>query len=447
MPEFGLLPEGFIIPTVQEIREDIEAELRDEYGESIPLGDGTLLGHIVGILAERLGLLWEVTEQSYSAMDPDKATGSGLDSVSLLTGTFRADASPSEVTLTLTGDDGAVVASGNLVSTASTVKQFETTEDVTITLLDSWVALTVYGVDARVTNAGRSYHCTVGGTSAGAGGPTTEGPTEVDGTVTWQYLGEGDSAIDVDALSVEDGPIVAVSGDITVIDTPTGGWSSVTNLLDAEVGRLEMTDEELRILREAELSQPGTSPADAIRAALLSLSEVTAATVFYNNTDATDADGVPPHSVEALVQGGDDEDIWQCLWDNVAAGIATHGDEVGTVVDDEGTDQTLKFSRPTEIDVWIEVTLTKSATLYLGDEDVKLAIVEWGNDRGTGYDVVSSGVLSAAFAVEGVLNIPSFPLIGTSSPPVSSATLSIGTRQLAVYDTSRIDVISTDGVP
>lgn len=446
MPEFGLLPEGFIIPTVQEIREDIEAELREEYGDSIPLSDGTLLGHLVGILAERLGLLWEVTEQSYSAMDPDKATAAGLDSVALLTGTFRADASPSEVTLTLTGDDGTIVSSGNLSSTASTIKQFETIEEATITLLSSWVALTVYGIGTRATNVGRSYQVITPGTS-GAVGPTTTGPTEVDGTVTWRYLGEGDSAADVEALSVENGQIVAVSGDITVIDTPVGGWSSVINLLDAEVGRLEMTDEELRILREAELSQPGTSPADAIRAALLSLPGVTAATVFYNNTDATDSEGVPPHSVEALVRGGEDQDIWQTLWDNVAAGIGTYGDEVGTVVDDEGTDQPLRFSRPDELDIWIEVTLTKNANTYLGDEDVKLAIVEWGNARGTGYDVVSSGVLSAAFGVEGVLNVPSFPLIRTSFPPLSSTTISIGTRQLAVYDTSRIDVISTDGVP
>lgn len=55
----------------------------------------------------------------------------------------------------------------------------------------NWTALTLYAAGAQVkTNANRLYVCTIGGTSAGAGGPTGTGTGIVDGTVTWDYVSE-----------------------------------------------------------------------------------------------------------------------------------------------------------------------------------------------------------------------------------------------------------------
>lgn len=50
-----------------------------------------------------------------------------------------------------------------------------------------WAASTIYTVGNRVTNGVNSYECTVGGTSAGAGGPTGTGGAIVDNTVTWKF--------------------------------------------------------------------------------------------------------------------------------------------------------------------------------------------------------------------------------------------------------------------
>lgn len=50
-----------------------------------------------------------------------------------------------------------------------------------------WAATTAYLVGNLVVNGANSYVCTVGGTSAGAGGPTGQGVGIVDGGVTWKF--------------------------------------------------------------------------------------------------------------------------------------------------------------------------------------------------------------------------------------------------------------------
>lgn len=53
----------------------------------------------------------------------------------------------------------------------------------------AWQSTHAYVAGDRVTNdTGKIFQCTVGGTSAGSGGPTGTGAAIVDGTVTWQYI-------------------------------------------------------------------------------------------------------------------------------------------------------------------------------------------------------------------------------------------------------------------
>lgn len=55
----------------------------------------------------------------------------------------------------------------------------------------AWTAATVQAVSSfRFNDGTKVYRCTVAGTTAGAGGPTGTGLAIVDGTVTWEYVGE-----------------------------------------------------------------------------------------------------------------------------------------------------------------------------------------------------------------------------------------------------------------
>jgi hypothetical protein len=220
----------------------------------------------------------------------------------------------------------------------------------------------------------------------------------------------------------------------------------VINLLAATAGADQMNDEDLRELREIELARPGTGTVDAIEADLLQVAEVTAVTVFNNPSDIT-VDGMPPHSVEALVMGGDDQDIWDQLHRSVGGGIATVGDEEGTALDRRGRAHTYRFSRPDEIEIYIELTVTRDPSSAPADleDQIKAAIVEWGDAQSNGKNAVASRIAAAAFVHDSVLDVVA--LIDDAPSPLTSATVEVDARELATYDTSRIDITFVDGEP
>lgn len=502
---YGLTTTGFVPKTFEVLVEEMNASLRAAFGPSINLTNG-VIAKFRDIVCERYAELWELSQAVNSTQDPDKATAAALEALAALTGTLRNPATASTVTLTLTGTPATVVSAGSRAATLSTNKKFATDANATIVAVSAWTITTAYSLGQRVHNdTGKVYQVTTAGTSAGSGGPTGTGVGIVDGTVTWAYLGAGTGAVDAVATCTETGEIAGFSRDITVIDTPVGGWAGVINVLDANLGSDVESDEDLRIRRETEIAQAGSATQDALRAALLEVDDVTAATVFVNNTDATDVDGVPPHAVECLVRGGVDQDILDTLFANVAAGIYTHssgpGAVSGTVTDSQGTLHTLRFSRPDEIEIYVVIGVKKNAKTYplTGDTLVKEAIVLWGDAQDAGKDAVPAGVAAQAFEVAGVHDVtyigisttaistpttwaPLTPYVsgnvvvnagrvyrctgnGTSAAsggPTAAGTgiadgtvtwahlgetIAISLRQLATYDTSRIAVVSTSAVP
>lgn len=448
-----LTEQGLVIDTFADIRASINEDLRAEYGPETDLSDGSVAGTFVAAVARSDADREELIQAVNSATDPDAATGAALDAVCAITGTQRDPATPSKVTLTLVGDDATVVAVGSQASIPATGAIFETLAEGTMAELDEWQPDTVYAEDDRVFLDGNSFVALEGGTSASSGGPELVDPEDpyaeiLDGSVTWMWIGEGQAVVDVESQCTETGPTVGTSKTITEIETPVSGWNNVINLLDADLGTLLESDEALRIKREDELARPGTSTQDAIRAELLEVEGVTAATVFANRTDA-EVDGMPPHSIEALVQGGEDQDIWDRLWEVIPAEADTVGDEEGVVTDSQGTEHTMRFSRPEELLIYVDIELDVDEDLYPedGDDQVKEAIVAYGDGLPTGRDVRASGISAAIFAaVPGVLDV-TLVEIGTAPSPSSSVTIPVSLRQLALYDTSRITVASTVETP
>lgn len=452
MPTFGLTTEGFVPMTLEDVRDQINSKIWSTISPTLDLSNSSLEGQLIGIVAEAITKLWELGESINSSQDPDKASGAALDALGLLTGAVRRGAAASTVVALFTGTPGTLIPEGAGVRVTGGTR-FDTDDDATLVVVDSWVTLTAYAVGDIVTRNSEVYQCHTAGTS-GTGptvayrDPDPDTVIETDGSVVWAWLGSGTSVIEVPATCTETGPVVANALTLDEIATPIGGVEDVVNLSDAKIGHNQMTDAEFRAFRQSELAQPGTSPADAIRAALLALEDVIAATVFVNNTDATDGDGLPPHSIEALVRGGEDQVIWDTLFANVAAGIATYGDEDGFSVDSQGVSQAMYFSRPDQIPIYVTLTLVKDPLTYPadGDDQVKAAIVAYGDAQQTGKDVVASRIAAAVFQIAGVLDVsPVF--IGTTPTPVTSTTIPISLRQLATFDASQISVTTSDGTP
>lgn len=443
----GIDASGFVRDTLEEIKTQLEARWRAEFGANSDLSTNSPDGQIVGILSDRIAELEEGLEQVYNAFTPDGASGAALDQVCAITGTVRDPATASSVIATATGTPGTVLTVGREASVVDTGKRFATTAPATIVTVTAWSGLETLSVGDRRTNVSKIYQVTVAGGTASSGGPTGNGQDIVDGTVHWRFLGDGTGAVDVATEAIETGPTLALSNTLTTIETPVSGWQGVTNVLDADVGSDVENDAALRIKREEELAKAGAATHDAILAAMLQIDGVIQAVVFQNQTNST-VDGMPPKSVEAVINGGADQDLWDAMFANVAAGIEMYGTENGSSVDLNGDSQPAAFSRPTDLDIYVAVTLIKNPKAYPSDGDlqVKAAIVAMGDAYRFGKNAVSSAIVAACFTVSGVLDVTTAYLDDAPSP-TSSATVAVGPRELAVFDTSRISVVSVDGVP
>lgn len=449
MTTYGLTAEGFFPKDLSVARSEIEADFQAQFGASINLAPRSFLGQLSGLMSEREALLWEMGQAVYRAFDPDASTNDALDALCALTGTIREGATNSLVTETCVGTPATVLSAGRILSVVDVGTKFETIEDATITAVAAWGATTAYVLGQRVTNSGKVYHCITAGTSAGSGGPTTTAADITDGTVHWKHLGTGTGAVDVICEAQSTGPIVALAGELTVIETPVGGWNAAVNLLDAEPGRDIEADPDLRVRRADEVTGQGNATVDAIRAGVLRrVPDVTTCIVFQNTTLVTDGDGLPGKSVEVLCRGGDDQDILEAVFAEVAAGIETYGTESGTVVDSSGNSHTVKFSRADEQEIYIIADVLKVTADFPSDgsDQIKAALVAFGDAYPIGRDVYANALRVPVFGIPGVLNVSAMK-IGLAPAPATETTIPITSRQLATFDTSRITVNLSSGTP
>jgi uncharacterized phage protein gp47/JayE len=449
MTTYGLTAEGFFPKTLDVCLAEIEAAFQVQFGASINLAPRSFLGQLAGLIAEREALGWELDLAIYRAFDPDAAVDDALDAIAAITGSIRESATHSLVTMTMVGTPGTVLSAGRIVSVVTLESKFETLLSATITAAAAWTISTAYSLGQFVTNAGKVYYCITAGVSAGAGGPTTTATDITDGTVHWKFMGTGTGMVQVDAEAQVTGPIVAIAGTLSVIETPVGGWNSAINLLDAELGRDIESNADFRARRADEVTGQGNSTIDAIRAGVLRrVPSVTTCIVFQNTTLVTDGDGLPGKSVEVLVRGGDDQDILEAVFAEVSAGIETYGGVSGTVVDSAGNSHTVKFSRPTELDVYVVADVLKVAADFPadGEAQIKAALVALGDSYPIGLDVYANRLRVPVFAIAGVLNVTGMK-IGLAPAPATEATIAATSRQLAVFDTSRITVNLSNGTP
>lgn len=447
----GITPSGFEIRTQQDLRAIVAAKLASRWNTSVQvLNELSAVGLLTNVFTAALAEAWEVLQAVYNSQNPDAATGDALRSLRLLTGTLPIVATGSSATLSLAGTSGTTIPALSRAENAEGVL-FETQADATLALVAARAPSTSYtgSVIAR-SNAGNVYVSLAPGTTGAGGGPTGTGIAIVDGTINWTYVGPGNAFAQVNAIATTTGPIESLAYSISTITTPVSGWNGVRNLLDATLGNAEETDESFRVRGEAELSGAGSHTKDAMRADILRQfrNQVTSCQILQNKLDYV-VDGMPAHSVECLIRGGDGQEIAEYLFSNVVGlGYSTHGNESYNVTDSRGLTEVVKFSRPVEIPIYVTVTLTKDPITYPADGDlqVKQAIVAWGDSLPNGWDIAAVATAAAAFRVPGVFNVSDLDL-GTAPSPSGSGTIAVAIREIATFDTSRIVVTSSDVSP
>jgi uncharacterized phage protein gp47/JayE len=393
---YGLTATGFSRKTLQEVLDEIESEEKARIDSRLNTQPEEPIGQLNGIFASKLSELWELAEAVNAGRFPDGASGFQLDEVASITGTLRGPATKGTVTLDLTASAPTTVPAGAIAQVlGDDANRWVTLEDVVF---------------------------------AAPGTLSVEAEAEVAGV------------------------FIANPTTITVIVTPVAGWTDVTNPASATPGTDIDTDAQLRIRRENELARAGSATVDAIRTDVLDVEDVTSVTIFHNPTNFVDGDGLPPGTVEALVIGGIDQDVRDALLATVAAGVDTFGTTVGTAADSQGKLHTVRFTRPVEIDILVEIDLTIDAQEYPagGDALVQAAVESYINSLPVGFDVFQSQVSGAGIdAADGILNVTAVR-IGSVSPAVApvASDYTITARQLATMSAAaNVTVATTPGSP
>jgi uncharacterized phage protein gp47/JayE len=392
----GLTTTGFVVKTAAEVL----AELADAQRASSALGPDwdtsaeSPTGQLNGSIATRLGSLWELAKLVYDSRDPRAARFAALDSVSALTGTAREAAQKGTVTLTLSVAAGRTIPAGSVAHVVGAPT-------------NRWVTKA-----AAVNSTGSTASVSVAAEAEIAGAVTSNGAS-----------------------------YAANAGTITAIATPVTGWLSVTNASDAVTGTAAETDPVLRARRDDELYAQG-SAFDAVREALRAVDGVVVVTVDENDTDTDERyrGGLPPHSVEAIVQGGTDAAVAAALWSRRAFGIRSYGTSSATVVDDGGATRTLYFTRPTTVNAYAEVVVEIDAATYAGDAALKAAVAAVTTGQLAGAPIRRSDIIAAARAVAGVTDCTRVRL-GRASSSLFEANLLASTREALSLATARVEVV------
>ncbi|HFS1486199.1 TPA: baseplate J/gp47 family protein [Klebsiella pneumoniae] len=330
--------EGISAPDYQTVLDTITGYFQQIYGSDAYLEPDSKDGQLVALVALVIHDANNTAISVYRSFSPATALGDALTSNVKINGITRRAATNSTVDLLLTGTVGTTITNGSVRDTNGVVWNLPAT--------------VVIGSDGTVVAT---------------------------------------------ATCANSGAVAAVAGSVNGINTPTRGWASVTNPLAATVGVAAETDAELRVRQSQSVALASLTPFDAVDGAIANVEGVTRHKLFENDTETTDANGLPEHSISAVVEGGDATEIANTIRSVKGQGVSTYGTTAVVVTDKYGNPYTIRFSRPVDVPVYVSITL-KALTGYTSDigDEMKAAVASYINSLAIGDGVLLSRVYSPA---------------------------------------------------
>ncbi|EGN2000922.1 hypothetical protein IR659_001851 [Salmonella enterica] len=330
--------EGISAPDYQTILDTLTSYFQQIYGSDAYLEPDSKDGQMVALVALAVHDANNTAIAVYNCFSPATGYGAALTSNVKINGIARKGATNSAVDLLLTGIAGTTITNGTVKDTNNVIWRLP--------------ASVVIGVDGAVT---------------------------------------------VTAICSNSGAVAALAGTITTINTPTRGWTSVTNPAAATVGAPAETDAELRIRQGQSVAIPSITSFEGVDGAIANIAGVTRHKLYENDTGKTDGNGLPPHSISAIVDGGDVTEIARTIRGNKGQGVRTWGKTSVTVPDRYGNPHIISFSRPTDVPVYGKITLKVFAgyTSQIGVQ-IQQAVADYINRLMIGDQVLLSRIYSPA---------------------------------------------------
>lgn len=297
---------GIHAPTYADVLSYLQAQYQAIYGADVYLGNDSQDGQFLGILAAAINDCNAASVAVYNSFSPATGQGNGLSSNVKLNGIMRLVPTNSTVDVLITGVAGTVIVNG-IVSDTNRVK---------------------WNLPLNVTIP--------------SGGSITI-------TATCQLLGATSAAANT----------------VTKIETPAQGWQTVTNPSAAILGQPVETDAQLRVRQAKSGAVPSQSIFEGIVGSVANIAGVTRIKGYENDTDTTNANGIPSHSIAIVVEGGDVTTIQKTIANKKTPGTGTFGNISAYVTDSVGSSHLIAFSRPTESTITVNLTI-KALTGYSG---------------------------------------------------------------------------------
>lgn len=229
----------------------VTAAYQGIYGSDIYLGADSMDGQWVNIIAQSFYDMAALGASVYNSFSPVTAQGVGLARNVKINGLTKGVPTNSSVILTIVGAAGTIIGDGTPANAGIAIDSLQ----------QQWIL-----------------------------------PLSV--TIP------GGGSIDVTATAQVPGAIAAAINTITGIFTPTLGWQTVNNAAAATPGNPVETDGALRVRQQNSTNLPATTLLSATAAALSNLPGVLGVAPYENDSDTTDANGLTPHSVCFVVNGG-----------------------------------------------------------------------------------------------------------------------------------------------
>lgn len=348
---------GLVLQQLADIVTELENGFKAIYGNDINLDPNSPDGQMINLFAQSKIDILDLISSVYNSFSPNSAIGVSLDQRCAINGIVRKGATKTTVSITVTTDR--VV---NLVG----------------------------------VNSGTGTPFTV---SDGSGNKfyLTDDTTTVNGVNSLNFTAAVAGAVEVSP------------GTITTIETITLGVLSVTNAGGALIqGEDEETDAALRYRRSVSVSNPSSGYLDGLTGALLALSDVIYAKVYENNTDVTDSNGIPPHSIWVVVDGGSSTDIANTIYQRRNAGCGmyygtgstgpTGPAKIVSVTQINGFDIPIKYSEALYYDLYISLTVLSLVATHSIDENfIKNSIyqnIQYGINDIADYSAIAAYVKS-----------------------------------------------------
>lgn len=368
---------GITAPSYAEILAGLQADFRGIYGSDIYIEPDSQDGQLIALLAAAINDANDSAIAVYNAFSPSRAVGAGLSSLVKLNGLRRLGSTNSTANVKIVGQVGTLITNG-------------IAQDA---LGNKWA------LPASVVIPGA-------------------------GEVT------------VTATAVTPGAITAPAGSISKIATPTLGWQSVTNPAAASPGAPVENDATLRRRQTVSTALPALSVLDSIVAAVANLDGVRRYAAYENDENAVDANGLPPHSIALVIEGGDAQEVGATIVNKKTPGTGTYGTTAVTVTDPKGVPNTVNYFVLAEVTIKVEIDITALAgyVVTTGDALVE-AVAAMLSDSAIGGDVLLSKLYTAANLKGSTLgetyDVTAIRIARDANPP-AAGNVAIGFNEAAV---------------